>query len=192
MSGKSTPAKKRPDPRAQRTRDRLGDALIALIQEKPFDDVTVQDVLDRAQVSRSTFYEHYRDKDDLFLSDAEGLFRYMSGLLAGDLASERVLPVKEWLAHVGAHASLRAALQPSGRYHDFLALAQGEFARAIERRLAELPRAREIAAERRAPLAHALAGSALSLMEWWLDRPTRPAPEEMDDLFHAQVWNGAR
>jgi AcrR family transcriptional regulator len=55
----------------RRTRDALGDALVALITERPFDAITVQDVLDRAGVSRSTFYTHYRDKNDLLLSDVE-------------------------------------------------------------------------------------------------------------------------
>jgi len=44
---------------------------MALIQEKPIDEVTVQEVLDRACVGRSTFYVHYRDKDYLFLSELE-------------------------------------------------------------------------------------------------------------------------
>src|SRR5262245_5729503 len=55
---------KKTDARVRRTRDALGDALVALMQEKPFETITVQDVLDRAQVSRSTFYSHCRDKAD--------------------------------------------------------------------------------------------------------------------------------
>ena len=51
MSGN---AERKPDGRVARTRDRLGDAIIALILEKPFDSITVQDVLDRAGVGRST------------------------------------------------------------------------------------------------------------------------------------------
>lgn len=54
-----------------RTRDTLGDALVALMHEKNFDEITVQDLLDRAGVGRATFYVHYRDKQDLFLSDVE-------------------------------------------------------------------------------------------------------------------------
>ena len=49
------PPKKKTDARVKRTRDALGDALIALMQEKPFETITVQEVLDRAHVSRSTF-----------------------------------------------------------------------------------------------------------------------------------------
>lgn len=57
------------DRRIRHTRDRFGDALIKLVQEKPFDTITVQDILDRADVGRSTFYVHYRDKNDLLLRD---------------------------------------------------------------------------------------------------------------------------
>src|SRR5436190_21609435 len=64
--------------RAERTRHRLGGALIALVQEKPFDTITVQDVLDRANVSRATFYTHFRDQDDLFLSQVDEFLDWMA------------------------------------------------------------------------------------------------------------------
>src|SRR5580700_11065095 len=68
---RSAVQRRKPDRRIRQTRSRLGNALIALIQEKPIDEVTVQEVLDRASVGRSTFYLHYRDKEDLFLSGFE-------------------------------------------------------------------------------------------------------------------------
>src|SRR5277367_4528549 len=71
-----------PDRRVQRTCERLGNALVTLIQEKPINDVTVQDVLDRASVGRSTFYLHYRDKDDLLLSQLEKFLEMMSTSLS--------------------------------------------------------------------------------------------------------------
>src|SRR5512138_2151397 len=94
--------KKDVDRRILRTRDRLGDALIALIQEKKFDDITVQEVLDRAQVGRSTFYMHYRDKDDLFLSDVEEFLEAFSMALSHHKdKSDRVAPVEEFFRHIG-------------------------------------------------------------------------------------------
>ena len=54
--------------RIRRTHERLGMALLELILERPIDKVTVQQVLDRAKVGRSTFYLHFRDKNDLLLS----------------------------------------------------------------------------------------------------------------------------
>src|SRR4030095_3886038 len=88
------PSNKKTDARVRRTRDALGDALITLMQKKPFDTITVQDVLDRAHVSRSTFYTHYTDKDDLLMSDAEEFFEALSMALSGHGEdSERVFPV---------------------------------------------------------------------------------------------------
>jgi len=69
LAGQKHHKKRRPrlDERIRRTRARLGGALVALIQEKPLNDVTVQEVLDHASVGRSTFYLHFRDKNDLLL-----------------------------------------------------------------------------------------------------------------------------
>lgn len=47
---------------------------MSLLQERNFEEISVQDVLYRAGVGRSTFYLHYRDKNDLFLSDIERFF----------------------------------------------------------------------------------------------------------------------
>jgi AcrR family transcriptional regulator len=57
-----------PDRRVRRTRRTLQDALVALVVERGYDRITVQDLLDRADVGRSTFYAHFRDKDALFQS----------------------------------------------------------------------------------------------------------------------------
>src|SRR6266511_3052594 len=56
------------DRRVRRTRRTLHEALIALILERGYERVTVQDILDRADVGRSTFYAHYRDKEALLLT----------------------------------------------------------------------------------------------------------------------------
>lgn len=56
------------DRRVKRTRERLQKALIALIGEREYDAITIQDIVDRADVGRTTFCLHYNSKDDLFLS----------------------------------------------------------------------------------------------------------------------------
>jgi AcrR family transcriptional regulator len=182
---------KKTDARVRRTRDALGDALVALMQEKPFDTITVQDVLDRAGVSRSTFYTHYSDKDDLLMSDAEEFFEAISVALsqAGD-KSDRVFPVEEFFSHLADVQPFFKALMKSGKYQENMELARGHFARGIERRLAELPRSGSIAPHERGAIAFTHAGALLSLLTWWLDRGMRESPAEMDQLFHRMVWNG--
>ena len=185
------PSKQKTDARVRRTRNALGDALIALMQEKPFDTITVQDVLDRAHVSRSTFYTHYSDKDDLLMSDAEEFFEALSMALSsqGD-KSDRVFPVQEFFAHLADVQPFFKALVKSGKYQENMDLARGHFARGIERRLAELPRGKSIPPNDRPAIAFAHAGALLSLLTWWLDRGMRESPSEMDELFHRMVWNG--
>lgn len=57
------------DRRVQKTTKVLRDALDSLIREKSYDSIAVQEILNRANVGRSTFYTHYRDKDELLVSN---------------------------------------------------------------------------------------------------------------------------
>jgi len=61
------------DRRVQRTRELLQKALIELIRERGYDAVTIQDIVDRANVGRTTFYLHYRSKDELFIGCHEAI-----------------------------------------------------------------------------------------------------------------------
>jgi AcrR family transcriptional regulator len=182
-------SKKKTDARVRRTRDALGDALVALMQEKPFETITVQDVLDRAHVGRSTFYSHYSDKDDLLMSDVDDFYERVSlGLSASGDKSDRVFPVREFFSHLAEAQRFVNALSSSGKMQENMELARGHFARGIERRLAELPRGQSISESERPAIAFAHAGALLSLMTWWIDRGMRQSPAEMDELFHRIVW----
>lgn len=186
-------ARRKPDSRAQRTRAQLGNALLHLILEKPIGDVTVQDVLDRSGVGRSTFYLHYRDKNDLLLSQLEGFLEFMSTTLSEKKErSDRVAPVAEMFAHIGNQNRLYRVLLDAGLLKDFFELAEGYFARGIERRLAESGRCTHLPARPLAARAAALSGSLLSLLRWWLDRGEKDPPEQMDKLFHEMVWSGMK
>jgi len=151
----------------------------------------VQEVLDRAGVGRSTFYAHYRDKDDLFLSDVEDFFGMMSTLLTRRGASvDRVAPVAELLAHISDVREFYAATVASGKVQDVLELGQGFFARSIEERLM-------LAKVEMEPMqlkahSHALAGALLALLNWWIDHGMAEQPQAMDALFHRMVWSGLK
>ena len=179
------------DARVKRTKVALGEALVKLMEEKPFDSITVQDVLDRAHVSRATFYTHYSDKDDLLMSDAEEFFEMISNALSEHKdQSNRVFPVKEFFHHVSQMSAFVRALSTAGKVQDNWELARGQFARGIERRIAELPLGQTVPTEERPAIAFAHAGALLSLLTWWIDRGMREQPEEMDQLFHRMVWTG--
>ncbi|GFZ33251.1 TetR/AcrR family transcriptional regulator [Clostridium zeae] len=68
-----TPETKKIDPRAARTRILIQDAFLSLTGEKIFEAITVKDIVERANINRSTFYAHFEDKYillDQLLSEA--------------------------------------------------------------------------------------------------------------------------
>src|SRR3954451_8321622 len=72
------PVERRVDRRVGRTRARLGQALRKLMERRPLEKLSVQDVVELAGVSRSAFYAHYDDKVDLLLSDMDEFLERMA------------------------------------------------------------------------------------------------------------------
>jgi AcrR family transcriptional regulator len=177
------------DQRVRRTRDRLGDALVEILLQKPLEEISVQEILDRAGVSRSTFYTHFRDTNDLFLSDVDDFFEGMATALSRvGSKSKRVAPVHELFSHIGEQRAFYSALVESGRVHDVIELGQAQFARGIEQRLTEIGWPDAIPSDERSAIAHAFAGALFSLLSWWIHHRMPKPAEEMDKLFHEMVW----
>lgn len=189
----ATPVKhvRKPDNRTQRTRQKLGMAFLELMREKPMEEITVQDVLDRTSIGRSTFYLHFRDKNDLLLSQLEMFLQHMSTwLIRSKEQSHRVMPVEEMFDHIASQRAFWRILADAGRLPDFFDLAQLYFARGIEQRLKESKRLPRLPRIELAARASALAGSLISLLRWWIDRGAKEPAAAMDQLFHKMVWNG--
>ena len=182
---------RKPDRRVRRTRDALGDALVTLIQEQPFRSITVQQVLDRAHVSRSTFYSHFTGTHDLLLSDAEDFWEMMSSMLAKARdKSNRVAPVAEFFAHVAEWRKFISAVAAAEKLNDVMDLGEGYFARSIAARLEAMPHTRSLSASRRSALGQAYAAAMFGLLFWWLNHDTEASPAQMDEFFHRMVWSG--
>jgi AcrR family transcriptional regulator len=181
----------KPDSRVIRTRNILGNALVQLMQEKPWPEITVQQVLDRAKVSRSTFYAHYSDKNDLFMSDVEEFFETMANSLTTQKNnSHRLLPVREFCAHLGQVKTFVSALHEAGKMQDVWELGRGHFARAIEKRLSALDSVHSTRSRRAETRSYMLSGALISLLVWWMDRGMKETPEEIDQMFHEMAWVG--
>src|SRR6516162_4720007 len=85
------------DRRVQRTQTLLHKALMSLILEKKYESITVQEILDRADVGRSTFYAHFRDKDELLVSG----FENVRSLLESAQASAGEFPAQSYERIIG-------------------------------------------------------------------------------------------
>ena len=99
------------DRRSQRTRRLLGDALVALLVEKRYDTITVQDIIERANVGRTTYYAHYKDKEDLLLSEIERVVHLLGyEALATGGAAQPLFPSLALFRHVQSFKPVYQAL----------------------------------------------------------------------------------
>lgn len=98
------------DPRIARTRRSLREALFALTRERGLDDISVSDIADRAGVNRSTYYQHYSDKNMLLVEALDAVLEDAIGPEAelSEDSGQRIL--LEYLRHVSEHAALYRAL----------------------------------------------------------------------------------
>jgi len=162
------------------------------MEERPLEEISVQDVIEVAGVSRSAFYAHYDDKIDLLLSDMDEFLERMAMLLVfRNEQSDRIAPVREFFSHVGEAVEIRGALARSERLQDFFDLAVEHFGRGIEARLKQIKW--QSASDRQSGsdlVAHALAGAFIGLLNSWTRTGQRQSAESMDALFHQLVWVG--
>lgn len=176
------------DRRSARTRAALQQAHIELILERGYENVTVQEICDRANIGRSTFYAHYTDKDHLKRS---GIERLRQDLLA---ASQ--------------HANMRDDHQPFGftralfehaeaHVGHYRALADGPGAQvaisAVRDILSDMVKADIATSPTSAPhaaLVEFTVGAFMAVLLWWLKDGARIPPETMDVMFRDLLSTG--
>jgi AcrR family transcriptional regulator len=178
------------DRRSQRTRQLIRSALLDLVFERQYDEIIVQDILDRANIGRSTFYAHYFDKDDVLANIAEEQLTLLSQQLTQREAGQGVIPSLEVLRHVQQHQRyFRAMLRCRGR-KALWDSAQTALSRAIEQALMARRPDTQTMPVPVSIISQYLAGAFLSLLEWWLETETPYSPEQMDEMFRQLALPG--
>lgn len=176
-------------PPAVRTRERLQQALLALMGERGYEGITVQEIVDRAKVGRTTFYLHYHSKDELFLACHEAI---VSQFQVGPqpartrdelLASEPPPGLAAAYRHL---AEARTLLMPILRGKDGTAILRQLRERSAQDIEASLRMAFREAVEAVpwSVLANYLAGAQVALLQWWLEKRPALTPEVLAQTFH--------
>jgi AcrR family transcriptional regulator len=178
-----------PDRRTQRTRQTLSHALIALIQEKRYEAITVQDICDRANVGRSTFYTHYQDKDDLLASNFQEAMNSLGSQVEWR-NGQFIFPVAQLFQHVKEHHHLYKALAWGGGFDVLLRAGQRQWHTQIEAHLVTLLTNGRNPAIPLEVITTYLAGVLQTLLLWWLDRKMPYSPEHLDEMFQQLVMPG--
>ena len=179
------------DRRSQRTYRLVSSAFAELLSEKPYDEILVQDILDRAGIGRTTFYAHYFDKEDVLNSMIAEQLEMFTHQIAYVPARQRVLPSLELFEHIyhSQHQQFRALMRSRAGEPLWEAL-QTALSRAIEPALSIL------CAEKRSPsiplpvVSQYLAGTFLTLLKWWVAADMPYPPEQMESIFQQLALPG--
>ena len=177
------------DRRVRRTKGLLRRALAALVHEKPYDAIAVKEILARADVGRSAFYAHFRDKDALLASAIRETLRARASRVQTADPVETVLGFSgPLLEHVGRALSAGGGAESLARHaavHERLRLLLAEsVADALQRSGGRRAGASPVPVEL---LAAHVADTFLRVLAWWVGRGAPASAREADRLFRALV-----
>ena len=183
-----------PDRRVRRTRKALQDALLALMIDKGYEAISVQDIIDRADVGRSTFYTHYTDKDHLLQESLADLRSIVGQSETPPHSGRRILSFSlDLFRHMHEQEQLVRALFSKPGRAPVLRQIETVLADVIRADLPEQPEGQDAAGTvPREALVRYVVGVYLSLLEWWLTTDPPSTPEELDQIFRALVIPGIR
>ena len=181
----------RPDRRVARSRRALKEALTDLILERGYEAVTVQDVIDRADVGRSTFYAHFLDKDDLLMAILAGLEMPAPDHTTWAPDDPAFGWTLELFRHFGSGRRLFKAVAGSQSG----ALARRETTRRLEdlagAELSRVGAGRKLDALRLEIVGRFLVGTFIGFMDWWMREENEHLPaEQVDHAFRSLVLPG--
>jgi AcrR family transcriptional regulator len=180
------------DPRVKRTYRLLGDALVSLILEKGYEQITIKEITDRAEVAYITFFRHYESIDALLmqvLGEGMAALRQKIEQLAAHSATHPIDAEGSLIfAHVAQNAVLFQILLESPGAAGIRKQAQAEIAQAFLQSCDLLHRPNCLIPD--VVAANHIAASLLALIEFWLAQGMPYSVEQMSKIY-GQMINGA-
>ena len=183
------------DRRVQKTLTLLHEALMSLVLERKYELISVQEILDRANVGRSTFYTHYRDKDELLLKAFDSLRTELE-------AAQEAAPAVSGRSYERIIGFSQAMFAHAHGYRPvYCALIRSQAGPVVRQRIQKLisdlirEELRKQAAKRKKTnsalppelLIHYLASTFLSVLTWWAEDKNAISPESMNTIYRSLV-----
>jgi len=180
----------KPDRRIEKTRTAIYQALSDLLQEKKYANITIQEIIDRANVGRTTFYQHFTDKDTLLSSSIENIFEVLSGHLTEQVPPEhesRLIPVAELFTHIQENSRLINGILMSDSGELLFDKFKSYWSIKIEPYLlAHLPKGKQP----KVPidmLTNYVTSTLIELLKCWNKSEDKYTPEQMEQYFFALI-----
>lgn len=174
----SNPTRK-PDRRIAKTRHALREALMALIAERGYENITIQDITERADVARTTFYLHFSDKDDLLFQSMREIYELLIDAMPHmdeGILNNRGADASDFL-HVQEYADFYRIMLSEKGSMTFLTRVRDLLAEAFKDSILKpsVPPERQA----RVPLdllGYVVAGIQISTIVWWLKHDQMRTP----------------
>jgi AcrR family transcriptional regulator len=186
---------KRGDLRIGRTHSRLWAALVELIDERGYRDITVRDIASRAQVNRATFYRYYEDKDDLFRQGCVGFFDSIIAKMGApalkddstDWAAPYLRTMFKFIEE--ERKTLRILIGPGGNPEFRLIMADKIEAKIIDERMKYLDATYAIFKDPAFSEIYAVSMAALliRIATWWLSQDSPMSIESVGSVYETIV-----
>lgn len=182
------------DRRQRKTRDAIFAAFTHLLERRPYGQITVQEIIDEADIGRATFYAHFETKDYLLKDLCEELFGHIidtaMGLPHGHYHCSCGNPTDSVFLHLLRHLQENdrniLALLASQNNEIFLNYFKINLKRLIKTQFAETGKL----CHERLPedfLVNHISATFVETVSWWLDRDMRETPEEIAEYFEAVI-----
>ncbi len=181
------------DRRILRTRKAIREALIDLIVLKGYDDIKIQDITEKADIGRSTFYAHYSTKDAVFLDSFIQLKSWLKTCVdMSRVDRKRILTHRlEFIAPLCVHINEDRKLYQALVGHRGGGLARDEIRKILFEHIREdverRCQPRNPPKVMRDALIHYLVGAIIGVLSWWLDTKNSWAPEEVDEFLQSMI-----
>jgi AcrR family transcriptional regulator len=180
------------DRRVQKTQKLLRDALVSLIHERGYDSIVVKEILDRANVGRSTFYTHFRDKDELLVSGIHDMLRSVQSAEPPSSAKpyERIIwfsvPIFEYVHQHRLTGEARMETRGRVSLHEHLQKVLAELIaddvkqdfQGLRKPAGQIPQDL---------LVQYVASTFILVLNWWVETKSPLTPKEVNNLFRALV-----
>ena len=180
------------DRRTRRSREALIHALLDLIEIKHYDQISVQEIIQQADVGRSTFYAHYQNKDDLLISGFEHLLeRLVQQIVLGE-DGQLIFDTTLLFRHAYGHYEIYRTLIWGSGFELLIKDGHAILSQKVKARLETVLTPQQSMAIPLPVIAYSVAGSLLVLLKWWLDNKMPYPPEQMNEIFQRLVMTGTR
>lgn len=179
------------DRRIQKTHKALRDALASLIGEKPYDEIAVKEILDRANVGRSTFYMHFRDKDELLLSGIHDIIGAVTSPAHSGSAKTHDqilwfgLPIFEYHYQHRHKEKDRMGTRGRALLHEHLRkVLTAAIANVVKKDSPTMRKPRQIPPDL---LSGYIASTFVLVLNWWVEHGMPLPPKETNEMFRVLV-----